>query len=73
MFERRDALLGQWLRRRLTWFEFPIVREAATPMNLPPENSDSQEELVGVICHEIAHIELNHVMKKLVKEPTILM
>lgn len=30
--------------------------------------SESQEELTGVICHEIAHIELNHVMKKLMKE-----
>lgn len=30
--------------------------------------SDKQEELSGVICHEIAHIRLNHVMKKLVKE-----
>ncbi len=32
------------------------------------DKSDNQEELTGVICHEIAHIELNHVMKKLVKE-----
>ncbi|ADY54047.1 peptidase M48 Ste24p [Pseudopedobacter saltans DSM 12145] len=31
-------------------------------------NVDNQQELTGVICHEIAHIELNHVMKKLVKE-----
>jgi predicted Zn-dependent protease len=31
-------------------------------------NSDSPEELSGVICHEIAHIELNHVIKKLIKE-----
>lgn len=31
-------------------------------------NADNQEELTGVICHEIAHMELNHVMKKLVKE-----
>lgn len=31
-------------------------------------NSDNPEELSGVICHEIAHIELNHVLKKLVKE-----
>jgi predicted Zn-dependent protease len=31
-------------------------------------NCDNQEELIGVICHEIAHIELDHVMKKLVKE-----
>lgn len=31
-------------------------------------NSHNQEELSGVICHEIAHINLNHVMKKLVKE-----
>lgn len=31
-------------------------------------NSDNQEELAGVLCHEIAHIELNHIMKKLVKE-----
>lgn len=31
-------------------------------------NTDNQEELSGVICHEIAHIQLNHVMKKLVKE-----
>lgn len=31
-------------------------------------NSENQEELAGVICHEIAHIQLNHVMKKLVKE-----
>jgi beta-barrel assembly-enhancing protease len=30
--------------------------------------SDNQEELIGVICHEIAHMQLNHVMKKLVKE-----
>lgn len=30
--------------------------------------ADSQEELTGVISHELAHIELNHVMKKLVKE-----
>lgn len=30
--------------------------------------AEKQEELCGVICHEIAHIELNHVMKKLVKE-----
>lgn len=29
---------------------------------------DSPEELSGVLCHEIAHVELNHVMKKLVKE-----
>jgi len=31
-------------------------------------NCDNQEEMIGVICHEIAHIELDHVMKKLVKE-----
>lgn len=31
-------------------------------------NSDNQEELAGVICHEMAHIKLNHVMKKLAKE-----
>lgn len=31
-------------------------------------NSDNQEELAGVIGHEMAHIALNHVMKKLVKE-----
>lgn len=31
-------------------------------------NSDNQEELTGVICHELAHIQLNHIMQKLVKE-----
>lgn len=31
-------------------------------------NANNPEELAGVISHEIAHIELNHVMKKLVKE-----
>lgn len=31
-------------------------------------NCDKQEELTGVICHEIAHMQNNHVMKKLVKE-----
>jgi predicted Zn-dependent protease len=30
--------------------------------------AENQEELSGVLCHEIAHIQLNHVMKKLVKE-----
>lgn len=30
--------------------------------------ADNQEELAGVIAHELAHIQLNHVMKKLVKE-----
>ncbi|AGA77306.1 M48 family metallopeptidase [Echinicola vietnamensis] len=36
-------------------------------------NVDKQEELTGVICHEIAHIEENHVMKKLAKEVGISM
>lgn len=31
-------------------------------------NADNQEELSGVICHEIAHIQHNHVMQKLMKE-----
>lgn len=31
-------------------------------------NCDKQEELTGVICHELAHMQKNHVMKKLVKE-----
>lgn len=30
--------------------------------------SDNQQELCGVIGHELAHIELDHVMKKLVRE-----
>lgn len=30
--------------------------------------SETEAELCGVISHEIAHMELNHVMKKLVKE-----
>ncbi len=30
--------------------------------------SESEAEFSGVLCHEIAHIELDHVMKKLVKE-----
>jgi beta-barrel assembly-enhancing protease len=30
--------------------------------------SENAEELSGVICHELAHMELNHVMKKLIKE-----
>jgi len=30
--------------------------------------AENQEELSGVISHELAHIELQHVMKKLVKE-----
>lgn len=29
---------------------------------------ESESELYGVICHEIAHMEKNHVMNKLVKE-----
>jgi predicted Zn-dependent protease len=32
------------------------------------KDADNPEELTGVICHEIAHIERNHVMKKLVSE-----
>ncbi len=32
------------------------------------KHCDKPEELAGVLCHEIAHIELDHVMKKLVKE-----
>jgi predicted Zn-dependent protease len=31
-------------------------------------NADNQAELCGVISHEIAHIQLNHVMQKLIKE-----
>jgi len=29
---------------------------------------ENEAELVGVVCHEIAHIQLNHVMNKLTKE-----
>lgn len=29
---------------------------------------DNELELCGVLCHEIAHMEQNHVMKKLIKE-----
>ncbi|MCG9791552.1 M48 family metallopeptidase [Flavobacterium algicola] len=32
------------------------------------QSADNPEELTGVIGHEMAHIQLNHVMKKLVKE-----
>jgi len=32
------------------------------------EASETQEELCGVLCHEIAHIQLKHVTKRLVKE-----
>jgi predicted Zn-dependent protease len=32
------------------------------------ESCDNPEALSGVIAHELAHIELNHVMKKLAKE-----
>lgn len=32
------------------------------------QNAENPEELAGVISHEIAHIQLNHVMKMLVKE-----
>ncbi|MFY0606206.1 MAG: M48 family metallopeptidase [Cyclobacteriaceae bacterium] len=31
-------------------------------------SSDEPDEVAGVMAHELAHIELNHVMKKLVKE-----
>jgi len=30
--------------------------------------AENEAELCGVICHELAHMELDHVMKKLVKE-----
>lgn len=30
--------------------------------------AENEEELCGVMAHELAHIQLNHVMKKLVKE-----
>lgn len=31
-------------------------------------NTNNSDELTGVICHELAHIQLNHVMKKLIQE-----
>jgi predicted Zn-dependent protease len=31
-------------------------------------DSENESELAGVICHEIAHMRSNHVMKKLIKE-----
>lgn len=31
-------------------------------------NVENQDELAGVIAHEMAHIQLDHVMKKLIKE-----
>jgi predicted Zn-dependent protease len=32
------------------------------------EFCDTPEQLCGVICHELAHIQLNHISKKLIKE-----
>lgn len=32
------------------------------------EAAENQQELAGVICHEIAHIELQHVMQSVIKE-----
>jgi beta-barrel assembly-enhancing protease len=32
------------------------------------KNVHKQEELIGVLCHELAHIQKSHVMKKLVTE-----
>lgn len=32
------------------------------------QESENQGELAGVICHELAHIQKKHIMKKLVKE-----
>ncbi|MCB9033591.1 MAG: M48 family metallopeptidase [Chitinophagales bacterium] len=32
------------------------------------EKCDKPEELCGVLAHELAHIQLNHIMKKLLKE-----
>lgn len=32
------------------------------------KEAQNQEELIGVICHELAHIQLSHIRKKLVKE-----
>ena len=32
------------------------------------ENCENENELNGVICHELAHIELSHIMKKLINE-----
>ena len=32
------------------------------------EETENAEELAGVLAHEMAHIEMNHVMKKLIKE-----
>ncbi len=32
------------------------------------KDAENPEEFSGVICHEIAHIQLNHVVKKLLKE-----
>lgn len=32
------------------------------------EAAENETELDGVLCHEIAHIELNHVMQKLMRE-----
>jgi predicted Zn-dependent protease len=31
-------------------------------------NSENQEEFAGVVAHELAHIQLKHVIKKLIKE-----
>jgi predicted Zn-dependent protease len=31
-------------------------------------SAENESELSGVICHELAHLEMNHVMKKLIKE-----
>jgi beta-barrel assembly-enhancing protease len=31
-------------------------------------DSDSQDEVLGVMGHELAHLQMNHVMRKLVKE-----
>lgn len=64
--DRKTIRLHVFEKSDINAFAFPGGRLAIYTGLI--KESVNQEELIGVISHELAHIQLRHVMKKLIKE-----
>ena len=64
--DRKNIKLHIFEKSDVNAFAFPGGRLAVYTGLI--RESKNQNELIGVVSHELAHIQLRHVMKKLIKE-----
>lgn len=70
-FDRKDIKLHILAKEEVNAFALPDGHMVVYSGLIA--NSESPEELAGVMAHELAHIQLDHVMKRILKEVSLTM